>query len=177
MNQVDNVGMTPLIEATRNNCTELVKVLLKWGANVNHMTPRARTPVPKFVMVGPNVNSATVPPLEMLGQNPMGGNALHMAIQGRTALHFAAERSRDCVSILYAAGGTIDAGILGRNFVPQFVLDDQQRILPLTGLCRRTIRTLLLSPTGGNHMNLITAVPQLLLPNSIKNFLLYYMDI
>ncbi len=78
--------------------------------------------------------------------------------------------------MLYAAGATLDAVDYEdeHKHVPRFILDDQKPMLPLLGLCRRWIRAHLLSPTGANHNNLITAVPQLpWLPNELKEYMLF----
>ena len=57
------------------------------------------------------------------------------------------------------------------------MLDDQQPVLALTGLCRRRVRSLLLCPTRGNQHNMFTAVTRLSIPTRLKNFLLYHVDL
>ncbi len=81
----------------------------------------------------------------------------------------------DVIRVLYAAGARLDQTIAGiyRDLIPQFILDDQEPLLPLTGLCRRRIRLYLLNPAGGNHANLFTAVQRLPLPPAIRDFLLF----
>ena len=51
-----------------------------------------------------------------------------------------------------------------------------QPVLTLTSLCRRLIRTHLLSHDGGDHNNLLLATPQLPLPARLKDFLLFYIE-
>ncbi len=88
-------------------------------------------------------------------------------------------RHADSVHLLYAAGcsieGTKDEEEEFSTF-PQFIQDDQQPLLPLQGLCRRQIRRHLLSPSGGNHGNLIAAVPLLPLPTEMKKYLLFNVE-
>ena len=81
-------------------------------------------------------------------------------------------------ALLYAAGAPYGctSGYPRKDAqdVPQSILDDfWEPMLPLKGLCRRRIRRHLLSPDGGNHNNLIIAVPRLPLPRQLKQFLLF----
>ena len=89
--------------------------------------------------------------------------------------------SAKSVHLLYAAGASIyEIGDKGDNAsneedreVLQLIHTDQQPLLSLQGLCRRKIRAHLLEPTGGNHPNLITAMPQLPVPKTMQKFLLF----
>ncbi len=82
-----------------------------------------------------------------------------------------------CVHLVYAAGSTIreikDENNDDYRRVVQLIRDDQQPLLSLQGLCRRSIRAHLLSSTGGNHGNLITAVPKLPVPTTLQKYLLF----
>ena len=83
----------------------------------------------------------------------------------------------ECVHLVYAAGSTIreidDEDEDEYHRVVQLIRDDQQPLLPLQGLCRRSIRAHLLSSTGANHGNLITAVPKLPVPKPLQKYLLF----
>ncbi len=89
------------------------------------------------------------------------------------------------VHLLYAAGAyidmsqrepiiyeTLDGKKIDENPSLKFIRDDQQPLLSLQGLCRREIRAHLLSCDGGNHANLIVAVPRLPIPKRLKKYLL-----
>ncbi len=53
----------------------------------------------------------------------------------------------------------------------------QQGELKLMDFCREEIRSHLIEETGGNQKNLITAVPRLPLPDRLRKYLLYDLDI
>ena len=87
-------------------------------------------------------------------------------------------KDRGVIHLLYAAGATIRKKIAQdkegyRHVILRVIQEDQEPLLALTGLCRRQIRTHLLNPAGGNHNNLLTAVPRLPLPKPMREFLLF----
>ncbi len=84
------------------------------------------------------------------------------------------------VHLLYAAGASIyeiDENYNRHTEDDQEVLDlirgDQKPLLSLQGLCRRHLRAHLLKSTGGNHPNLVTAVPQLPIPKTMQKYMLF----
>ncbi len=83
----------------------------------------------------------------------------------------------ECVHLVYAAGATIreiaDEDNDDYRRVVQLIQDDQEPLLSLQGLCRRRIRASLLSSTGGNHGNLLPAVPKLPVPKALQKYLLF----
>ena len=109
------------------------------------------------------------------------------------------EHTTHVVSILYAAGAQISEDVcdryiseediydwytsedlydLYRMAIPQFILDDQEdHTIRLSRLCRRRIRAYILSPTGGNQANLFNAVSWLPLPQKLKQYLLFDINI
>ncbi len=91
------------------------------------------------------------------------------------------EKDQAIIHLIYSAGATMCKSISDmdnyKHLIPQFILDDQEPLLPLTGLCRRCIRLYLLNPAGGNHANLLTAVPWLPVPAAIRDFLLFNIDL
>ena len=84
-----------------------------------------------------------------------------------------------CVALLYIVGQPLCENMAHitnhKSTIPQFVLDDQEPLLPLTCLCRRKIRAHLVSADGGKHNNLIKIIPQLPLPRRLKQ-LLFFME-
>ena len=96
---------------------------------------------------------------------------------------------KKCVSklvhVLYSAGVDFNVAIVRFNrmldhkcpiYFAKFMINDQEPLLPLTGLCRRYIRAHLLSTMGGNHNNLVISVPKLPLPKRLIQFLLFETD-
>ena len=87
------------------------------------------------------------------------------------------------LSLLYASGASIRFEIIKdgskyRDIIPQFIIDDQEPMLDLLGLCRKTIRSVLLSPAQGNKRSLCSAVvAQLPLPQLLRESLLFCVDI
>ncbi len=88
------------------------------------------------------------------------------------------------VSLLYAAGGDHIVEYLSyvyplscKSIIEKFLTGINISKIMLSNICRKFIRNHLLSQNGGNNNNLITAVPQLLLPEKLKKFLLFDVDI
>ncbi len=83
--------------------------------------------------------------------------------------------------LLYAAGFPVPKNIMDyidyyKTVIPQFILDDQKPMLSLLGLCRKNIRAYLLNPEGGDHENLLHAVPKLPIPQLLKDLLLFGVE-
>ena len=134
------------VKGEKSDC-HILKMILSFGADVRHV----------FLSTTSNLN-----------------NALDVALNVDYS-HFV---NWDCVVLLYLAGVTLSK-CAQQNFtshkdrIGQFILDDQEPLLALTGLCRRRIRAHLLKPIGGNHNNLIQAVRRLPLPRRLKQFLFF----
>ncbi len=84
------------------------------------------------------------------------------------------------LDVLYSAGAPISSDTLWRyrRIFPQFILDDIDEVLPTLGcLCRQQVRSHVLDPAGGNQKNLFIAVPHLPLPEPLKQFILFDVDL
>ena len=92
---------------------------------------------------------------------------LYSVLDRAIVLHSGTEEQ---MTLLYASGATISLDIYKdktkySKIISQFILDDQEPMLDLLGLCRREIRVALLSPAWGNQKYLSSAlVAQLPLP-------------
>ena len=179
-------GPPPLFIASKLGDTETVRILLAWGAAINkcdtHLFSSAvvaaaecgntRT-VAVLLQAGARVNLVKdKASSSLMGNRSSGLNALDFAILGGQS---------NTACLLYAAGSHICKYTIDnhkhRDVIPQFILDDQEPLFPLMDLCRRLLRSHLLSSAGGNHNNLINVVPQLPLPKRIKQFLLFNIDV
>ncbi len=83
--------------------------------------------------------------------------------------------------LLYTAGFPITKTVMDyideyKAYIPQFILDDQEPMLSLLGLCRKYIRAYLLNHEGGNHKNLLPVVPKLPGPQLLKNLLVFDVE-
>ncbi len=91
------------------------------------------------------------------------------------------EDGEQIASFLYTAGADISEEKKKdkkyAKILPQFIADDLKPTLALPSMCRRKIRTHLLCSRGGNHKNLIPAVHLLPLPEKLKHYLLFDIDI
>ena len=83
------------------------------------------------------------------------------------------------VNLLYIAGVTVDKAEKVTASKPwlEIVRTDKDAELSLSYICRSHIRSYLLCPSGGNHVNLLVAIPKLPLPAKLKDFLLYYVNL
>ncbi len=155
--QQKSTGLTPLQMALKHlliigrnvdNCHKIIKTLLLHGADIRSKVD----PYPSFSM----------------------RSIFHTVVISYNPLKYTKE-----IIFLYAAGATFPEVANARYtmYMPKIILDDQQHMLPLTALCRKRIRSYLLSPTGGNQNNLFTAVPHLPLPSSLKKFILFDIEI
>jgi uncharacterized protein len=82
-------GMTPLLYATREGCTECVRLLIEAGANLNKVDPEGITPL---VMAGLNARWDSMKLLLDAGANPdkwdiYGRNPLYTAVDYSTLPH------------------------------------------------------------------------------------------
>ncbi len=91
------------------------------------------------------------------------------------------EDGEQIVSFLFTAGADISEEKKKdkkyAKILPKFIADDLEPTLELPSMCRKKIRKHLLSRVGGNHKNLIPAVHKLPLPEKLKEYLLFDIDI
>ena len=85
------------------------------------------------------------------------------------------------VGFLYTAGADISEEKKKdkkyAKILPKFIADDLKPTLELPSMCRKRIRKHLLSRVGGNHKNLIPAVHKLPLPEKLKEYILFDINI
>ena len=186
-------GCTPLMHSVLNNNIVLVEILLKRGSCVNQADAQGMTALHHSARVAsesPDPNSLLIPTMLLMSgadvriKDINRNSALDTAIG--SLVRFDAydgdnQGSKSKTLFFYAVGASIqqcfiDCTDRNRDVISQIILDDQQPLLTLTGLCRRYIRAYLLRSSGANHNNLIIPVPQLPLPRKLKDFLLFYLD-
>ncbi len=172
--------ISPLQLAITHANTEIVETMLNHGANPNHKyhvpyrgTQDCMTPLASVIY-----RKNTEMLIALLKHGAMISHVYDVApifILGVPGSHVFF--SWNSLVLLYLAGLSLSSLDLNQrtahNTVAQFILDDQETLLPLTGLCRRQIRSHLLSSLGGNHSNLIQAIPWLPLPRPLKMFLFF----
>ncbi len=187
---VDRDGRTALHEAAKGNLPDnidIVKELLDAGALVNHMDDSGEIPLyeaARSCISNSNTSTDTIRLLlkfesKIKLTNWRGDSVLDGILRKYCTIP-------DCVlNILYASGCPFKdmnncTSILLNDFMReryghfvQMIKDDNKPMLQLTGLCRRFLRHHLMSPSGGQHCNLLVAVQGLPLPTAIKDYLLY----
>ncbi len=182
----ENLPMTPLYCAVLKRNLGAIKMLLRYGAQV-HYQGKVCALETLYVIVSPTAKSDNeyflmLKHLLIAADVRTNSNVLPQAI------HFANQDYQGgCkdvtvrhMPLLYAAGFPVTDIMKDidkyRNVIPQFILDDQNPKLPLLGLCRKQIRSYLLSSEGGDHKNLMHAVPKLPLPQILKDILLFGVE-
>ena len=177
---------TPLTLAAENKHPDTVRLLIQFGADIDHIDSEgfcALQNLYQWLTTHRDKNKHFLC-LKILLLSDADVRMKRNALLPRAII--VADGNEDIahnhIPLLYAAGSTITPKIMDnidehRAVIPQFVLDDQEVMLPLAGLCRRQIRSHLLDPDGGNQKNLITAIPKLPLPQPIKDFLIFDVDI
>ncbi len=197
----NQLGITPLMESVTNNNIVLVELLLNKGAHVNQVNAQGMTAL-HCAAQSFHLNSQAILMALLLS----GADVRIADINMKSALDKAIESLVQCDAycqlgnphpeyfeinekggtdrtlFLYAAGATVQQSFIdridkNRGIISQIILDDQQLLLALTGLCRRNIRDYLLRYSGANQNNLILSVPLLPLPRKLQDFLLFDVDI
>ena len=167
----------------------MIRLLLLAGANVKFRELLASDPRVKIIKIGETedeedkddekeVTKAKNSDWQYTIKEEEIQSALEVMYEEAFSYDYGSAKS---VHLLYAAGASIfEIGDKGDNAsneedreVLQLIHTDQQPLLSLQGLCRRKIRAHLLEPTGGNHPNLITAMPQLPVPKTMQKYLLF----
>ncbi len=154
---------------------DVLDLLISAGVNINDTNNRQKT--------SPLMLAADRGDFACLYTLLLAGADIRLKdIYDKSAIDHAAYRATfldqydvNCVTLLCAAGGDLTS-------VPKWalqkvndniILEDQKSGLHnLTLLCRKVIRSHLLSTEGGRHHNLFIAIPRLPLPGIIKKFLL-----
>ena len=175
-------GRTALAYAARDSCMEIAQILLKSGADVESKDNSNCTPL--ILCFKREANTQMI---KMLLD--AGGDLRIADVDGPSALDMAILRSSatpEQLAFLYAAGSPIRSAEVKKNIktekyrdlIPQFYMEDQNPMLDLLSLCRKQIRTMLLSPTMGNKKYLnSTVVAQLPLPKLLQDIILFSVDI
>ncbi len=180
MEMQDSNGNRALHLAANLEHVRTVATLIKAGAEVNCENKDLYTPlISSFVNKGHNpiIKMLLKAGADVRMQSMRRSNsALDMAIVQRSG-------SAQQLALLYAAGTSICQEVKDdidqySDTIPQFIIDDQEWLLDLLGLCRKKIRAVLLSPAWGNHKYLSSAVvAQLPLPQLLKEYLLFGLDV
>ena len=173
----------------------MITLLMKYGGNINQTTSANKTALYACVESCFPRKCATVLKTLLL----CGSDVRIKYNRRKSALDKALDRGqrpmdvdwlfilwKNVCHLLHAAGATVSKHSQDRawtvdeegKITKPCELDKEacKPVLTLTSLCRRVIRTHLLSPDGGDHNNLLLAIPQLPLPARLKHFLLFYID-
>ncbi len=171
VNKVDNFGASALIFAARARSVDCVSLLVKAGADINQ-TFLGWTPLMYAAQRDAESTSLLI---------KAGADVNKRGRDGETVVMCAAFcGSSKCLSLLVEAGADVNLmDIHGNSFLSrvqrQRALETRKRWLELLtrldlqSQCRRFIRRHLLSVSG---RNLFVTIPQLPLPERIKEFLL-----
>ncbi len=175
VNCIDVNGRSPLHAVSMNvylDCMkniELLKPILSFGADVRLLDGSQK-----------NALHLTLEPLPPHRLSSMSHPYMHPT----PGLLPSTENKANYVAFLYIAGIPLSEKIIeniyiykSQSLIPQFVLDDQGAMLPLTNVCRKYICTHLLDPEGGNHNNLIQATSRLPVPKPVKQFLFFMENV
>ncbi len=165
--------------AARAGHVDVVAALIHAGASIDSRNNEMQTPLLYYLYF---VRRCKIEMLKTL----LGAGAdlrLTYKTSNHNTLDMAIDRSScsaEVMTFLYAAGASICPDVLSRyrNIIPKFIIDDQEPMVDLLGLCRRKIRAVLLSPAWGNQKYLSSAiVAQLPLPERLKKELTFGVDI
>ena len=157
---------------------DIVHFLISAGANVNNTNNRHR--ISPLMLAADRGDSECMYTLLLAGadirlKDIYDNSALDHAVYQAT---FSDQHDVNCVTMLCAAGGDA-TNVVGwtlqkvKGHITLILEDQKQELQSLTHLCRKEIRSHLLSSVRGKHNNLFVAVPELPLPSLIKKFLLY----
>ena len=185
-----SIYITPLTMALRHHYADIIKSLLQYNANVNHVNGNGFTPLDEALhgstkdplpstklLIQYGVDVRKIP--ERTIRMAIGHHMMPQRLHG-TVAHNNCEQDNSCiVGFLYAAGAQItEPGYnMYKDRMPQFIKDDHEPSLELNHLCRRKIREYLLSPAGGDQSNLYIGVSKLPLPGKLRRYLLFDIEI
>ncbi len=179
----DAEGYRPLHCAAGEGHVDTVAALIHAGASIDPQNNDMQTPlIYSFDRTYSLYEKDNTQIVKMLLQ---AGADLRFEINNYSALGMAISNfsgSAKLMAFLYAAGASMCPGVRDsskyKEIIPKFIIDDQEPMLDLQGLCRRKIRAVLLSPAWGNQKYLSSAiVAQLPLPERLKKSLLFSVDV
>ena len=185
----DLTGLSPLMVATENRHVKCAELIIEAGADVNLQNPAGLTALmctyTRFPFLEYDENDQrsrelkeVFDQLDHLGctkllllsgakinlKDKLSRNALHHQV----ARYDESKKSDDICRLLFAAGETLD-GVPDERIPDCLKFDDVQ--LDLKHICREAIRKHLLSLDP--HSHLYSRIPQLHLPPSLTQCLLY----
>ena len=198
VNQADDVGSTPLINAIEGLHCNCMKILIEAGASVNY---RDFDNSPVLINLGfavgyhgPSKSTKAVRCTQLMlksgvkinRRDMFRKNSLETAL---TELYKSKSKSqKDCLKVapmmFFAAGEKLLRKLKKNPGVPSELVKRQELLgfLPLIGrdfslkhLCRKLIRKRLLQLD--KHINLLTRVTQLGLPEALSDYLVYDMSL
>ena len=153
-------GRTPLMIAAYNTGNQCIDLLIEAAADVN-----AVDKILGYTALMCAVKIDHFPAVKKLIH--AGAHVNVVSRQGMTALKLAMEQGHDlCVQTLIQAGATIDGTTVDSATHDQYSTPN----VNLKNVCRETVRKRLLQLS---HLNLFVTVPQLDLPFSLINYLLF----
>ena len=173
--------ITSAAECGRYNC---LKLLVRAGADVNLSRYQSQTPLLILSQspyeTEPKILLKILKLLLKSGAkiNVYGGGHNHNALcyYMLARLKFSVQRDEEVCTLLYAAGETVDrAGdVLRKVSISEYLLQRELKLC-LKNMCRNSIRKHMISLDPQTH--LFNRIPQLGLPPSLTEYLLYNMSL
>ena len=158
-------GYTALMRASEIHQPKLVSLLLKFKPDINIVNSRESA----LYLAGYAADESVVR-LLLLHDASVRPQFYPVMCDGKQITYEIPDHLYDCFSVYD------DSGILYASGAKRFKYSRTNQVVTndLQSWCREVIREQLLSPVGGNHNNLLTAIPQLPLPGKLKKYIVYY---
>ncbi len=168
VDQLDPTGRTPLMTASQMCCPQIVSLILKCKPDVNFTTSSGESAL--YISMSIHALIKTIARMLLLHDASVRPQYYPVMCDGKQITYEIPDHFKHDLGI------TDDSGILYASGAKSFKFSHTNQVVTndLQSTCREVIREQLLSPVGGNHNNLLTAVPQLPLPGKLKKYIVYY---
>ena len=182
VNKKDDNGRSALIRAAEQYNPRSIDLLLKAGADVNTSANYGNTALMEAT-ISTRLFTVNLRCMKSLLKAGARVNITNEVGQNAVMYHFAESSfiSEDIVFLLFVAGETIDVDTVERYDpdgeygahvdVADYLPNTKPDLLELKHFCREAIRTQLIK--ANPHENMFIKIPQLNLPSSIEEYLLY----